>query len=155
MAAGQQVAIVQQADGARSLVLAPTDGTVSALLSAPGTAALPGTPIVSVDATSAAPTAQLVVTDAASVQRLAPGQRVLLDVDNAPVTGQVAAAAPVKTTAAAVATALTVDLPGGDTPVWLVTVTLDSGQRVAGPSVAKAVVQLPNIRVYKLLTGTQ
>jgi biotin carboxyl carrier protein len=156
--AGQQVAVVQKADGTRGTVVAPAAGTVAALLSTPGTAVLPGSPIVSVDATSAPPTAELVVTSAADLQRLAAGQQVLLDVDDAAVSGRIAAATPVKTTAAAVAGGLTVGtagLPSGDPPVWLVTVTLDAGQQIAGPSVAKAVVVLPDIRVYKLLTGTQ
>jgi biotin carboxyl carrier protein len=155
--AGQRVAIVQQADGTRSTVVAPAAGTVAAVLTTSGTPVLPGSPIVSVDVDSAPPTAELVVNSAPDLQRLAAGQQVLLDIDSAPVTGRIAAASPVKTTGAAVADELTVgsaSLPSGDAPVWLVPVVLDARQRIAGPSAAMAVVELPNIRVYKLVTGT-
>jgi biotin carboxyl carrier protein len=156
--AGQPAAVVQHADGTRSTVVAPAAGTVVAVLAGPGTAVLPGAPIVSVDDSSASPTAQLVITSATDLRGLAAGQQVLLDVDSAPVTGRIATGPPVKTSGVAVADLLTVGAPGlpsGDVTVWLVPVDFDSGQQIAGPGAATAVVVLPNIPVYQLVTGSQ
>jgi biotin carboxyl carrier protein len=160
--AGQPVATIAADDGTRETLRAPADGTVAAVLAPAGTAVRAGTDVVSVDVTAAAPTAALIVADPGQLDRLAAGQQVRIDADGVLLIGRVADAQPVRTSIAAVAAELTVGGLEGTvglagvpptTPVWRVAVELDPGQQIAGTGAARAVVELPAVPVYQLITG--
>ena len=104
----------------------------------------------------------MLVSDVAQLNRLAAGQRVRLDADGILVTGRIADSAPVRSTSATVGRELSIDALAGGVratgsdparPVWRVAVALDAGQQIAGTASARAVVDLPGMPVYRLLTG--
>src|SRR6201999_4587789 len=57
-------------------LVAPADGTVMSLLATPGTALLPGAPVVTIDPPRPPPRVVLLGTSPVELARLAPGQQV-------------------------------------------------------------------------------
>ncbi|KDN83900.1 HlyD family efflux transporter periplasmic adaptor subunit [Kitasatospora cheerisanensis] len=158
MTAGQVLAQLAGPDGTTELT-APAAGTVSALLTAPGTPLAPGAPVLALDPADAPATVRLLLADPADAARLAPGQSVLV-----PTPGGGAVHAVVERIDPLPVRADTLDgtlpvavpgLPAGSAPVRVAYARLPQDVRVAGPLALDVRVDLGSRHPYQAVLGKE
>ncbi|MBD0675913.1 biotin/lipoyl-containing protein, partial [Streptomyces sp. CBMA156] len=160
VARGEPVALLRTPDGAEVPVPAPADGTVTALLAAPGEQVAPGAGLLALDETGGPVTVRLFATDLPQAAKLVPGREVRVPVPGAGTVRAVITAVdelPVRADSLTGTFAVPVPgLPGGSAPVWRAYAELPgSVGRVAGPVPLTAEVDLGARHPYQAVFGTE
>ena len=156
--AGQVLALVGDDTGPTPLT-APENGTVSALLAAPGDRLAPGTPVLALDPAAAPATVRLLLDDPEDAAKLAPGQPVLVPAPGgAAVRAVVDRVEPLPVRADSLDGTLPVAVPGlpaGDAPVWIAYARLPQGVAFDGPLALDVRVDLGSRHPYQAVLGQE
>ncbi|MFD9127263.1 hypothetical protein ACFV0G_21295, partial [Kitasatospora sp. NPDC059571] len=157
--AGQELAVLRTPAGAEFTVRAPSAGTVSALLAAPGGQAAPGSALLALDAGDAPETVRLFAASLRDAGQLVPGRTVRVPVPGrGTVRAVITAVDPLPARADTLTGTFPVPLPGlptGAAPVWTAYAELPGpAGAVAGPVPVTAAVDLGARHPYQAVLGT-